>query len=58
MLSRVALGGAQQAKAEHYRLVFLIFGQVIGKQIFKYWVTSALLFGFFELSAALSALGR
>ena len=35
MLSRVALGGFQQVKAEHYCVVFLDIVQVIKKQIFK-----------------------
>ena len=35
MLSRIALGGSQQAKAEHFRLIFLKVVQVVEKQIFN-----------------------
>ena len=35
MLSRVALRGAQQAKAEHYRLIFLNVVRVVEKHVFK-----------------------
>ena len=35
MLNRMAFGGDQRAKAEHYRLIFLSCVQLVEKRIFK-----------------------